>query len=152
MAFMEKVKDVADSVVDAVEKGAKNDSDNSKKMAEKMRIKKDISKAEFDINSAYVEIGKKYFEQNADKPSDEYSEYISSIINQKMKVTELNKKLQALDNRTNCPNCGAAIDEANNFCDKCGAKIVKPAPESEESDVVEVVEAKVVDNDSDSNS
>ena len=119
MAFMEKVKDVADSVVDAVEKGAKNVSDNSKKMAEKMRIKKDISKAEFDINSAYVEIGKKYFEQNADKPSDEYSEYISSIINQKMKVTELNKKLQALDNRTNCPNCGAAIDEANNFCDKC---------------------------------
>lgn len=40
MAFMEKVKDVADSVVDAVEKGAKNVSDNSKKMAEKMRIKK----------------------------------------------------------------------------------------------------------------
>ena len=34
LRFMEKVKDVADSVVDAVEKGGKNVCDNSKKMAE----------------------------------------------------------------------------------------------------------------------
>ena len=42
MGFFDKVKDVADTLVDSVEKGAKNVSETSKKTADKMRIKKEI--------------------------------------------------------------------------------------------------------------
>ena len=43
MGFFDKIKDVADTVVDSVEKGAKNVSETSKKTADKMKIKKEIN-------------------------------------------------------------------------------------------------------------
>ena len=32
-----------------------------------------------------------------------------------------------------CQNCGAEVDSENDFCGKCGAKIVKPEPVIEEA-------------------
>ena len=40
MSFLEQVKDLAGKVGNTVEKGAKSVSDNSKKLAEKSRIRK----------------------------------------------------------------------------------------------------------------
>ena len=50
------------SVVNSVEKLAKGAADTSKRMVERVKVKSEISKAESDLNAAYIELGKKYEE------------------------------------------------------------------------------------------
>ena len=152
MGFLDKVKGVADSLVDSVEKGAKNVSETSKKTADKMRIKKEITKYTAEVNKGYNSIGQKYFELHADSPEECYAEFVNNIVNAKMKLTELNAELLSLENKSMCPKCGKPVAETDKFCAACGtpndkydanAKVAEPV-------VAEPVEAEVIDEESDS--
>lgn len=163
MGFMDKFKEVAGKVGSTVESGVKSVSDNSKKMAEKMKLKKELGQVEADINAAYVEIGKKYVELNAAAPSADYAEFINTIKEKKDEASKLKAELEALEDKAPCPNCGANLDKTQKFCDKCGASVAAAAPapaetpapaaevkaeapaETEAAEAVETVEAEVVD-------
>ena len=119
MGFLDKVKGVADSLVDSVEKGAKNVSETSKKTADKMRIKKEITKYTAEVNKGYNSIGQKYFELHADSPEECYAEFVNNIVNAKMKLTELNAELLSLENKSMCPKCGKPVAETDKFCASC---------------------------------
>lgn len=151
MGFFDKIKDVADTVVDSVEKGAKNVSETSKKTADKMRIKKEINKFNSDINKAYASIGQKYFELNADAPAEEYVDAVNSIIDAKIKLDELNAELLALENKHICSNCGKTIKESHKFCPSCGTQNESFVEEATEEKTDDIVEAEVVDSDSEEN-
>lgn len=135
MGFMDKLKDMAGKVGDTVEKGAKNVSDNSKKMAEKMKLKKEINQADTAIKNAYIEIGKKYFELNSTSPSEDFAESVAIINENNAKIESLKASLDALEDKMPCPGCGAVLDKSQKFCDKCGAKIELPEPPAEKTPV-----------------
>ena len=123
MGFMDSMKDIAGKLGESVEKGAKTVSESSKKLAEKSKIKREISRLEREINDSYVEIGKKYFDEISDSPSEEYSDQIESIKTKTARADKFRQLLMSLEEKQNCPNCGEQIYRTQNYCDKCGAKI-----------------------------
>ena len=133
MSFLDSVKDIAGAVGNTVSKGAKSVSENSKKLAEKTRIKREIALIEADINNSYIEIGKKYFEAISKAPSEEYAFDVDNIITKNQQLEEAKKSLMDLEDKHNCPECGAPVFKDQKFCDKCGSKL-------EEYTKVEVVE------------
>lgn len=133
MSLFDSVKDLAGAVGSTVSKGAKSVSENSKKLAEKTRIKREIALLEADINNSYIEIGKKYFESISRAPSEEYAFDVDNIIAKNAQLEEAKKSLMDLEDKHSCPECGAPVFRDQKFCDKCGAKL-------EECIKVEVVE------------
>ena len=129
MGFLDSVKGFAGKVGDAVENGAKSVSDTTKKMSEKSKVNSEIKKVIADRNSAYLEIGKKYFEKHSASPDEEYAQFVNDIIAMNNKLDELQIKLASFDDKVRCVKCGAELSKTQQFCDKCGAKveIIEPA-------------------------
>ncbi len=131
MGFFDAIKDVAGKIGDSVEKGVQTASDSSKKMAEKMRLKKEMNQLESEIIAAYTDIGRKYFELHANDPEEAYSDKIFEINEKKSKSVSLKAELDALEDKVPCPNCNAYVSKGQKFCDKCGANVesvTNPAP------------------------
>lgn len=126
MGFLDSVKDLAGKVGNTVEKGAKSVSDSSKKMAEKSRLKKEISQLETEVNSAYISIGKVFFDRLSASPEPECENAVETIVTKGERIEQLRKLLNNLEDKMPCPSCGADIAKGQKFCDKCGAKIEEP--------------------------
>lgn len=127
MGFFDQMKDIAGKVGNTVEKGAKSISDSSKKMAEKSKLKSEISQIENELNSAYISIGKVYFEKLLVNPEPECANAVDTIIKQGAKVEQLRNQLNSLEDKIPCANCGASLSKEQKFCDKCGAKVEVPS-------------------------
>ena len=136
MGFLDSVKDIAGKFGESVERGAKTVSDNSKKFAEKNKIKRELSNIESNINNDYIVLGKAMFEKICNDPDNEFAETISDIKDKKQKLEELKNTLMSLEDKSSCPNCGAQIDKDQVFCDKCGHKLT-PEDTVEKSEVVD---------------
>ena len=128
MGFMDKVKDIAGKVGDKVEQTAKSASDSVQKMNEKSRLKKEIAQHEADINQIFINIGKKFMEENPDNA--DYAEFFSQIADKKALIESTQTQLTALEDKINCKNCGAPLAKDAKFCDKCGAKVEEAAAEA----------------------
>ena len=143
MGFMDKFKDIAGKVGDKVEQTAKSASDSAQKMKEKSRLKREISQLDTEINNLFISIGKKFMEENPD--NEAYADLFSQITEKKSLIETTQAQLIALEDKVNCPNCGAPLSKEAKFCDKCGAKIeeaVVEAPAAEEAPA-EAAPAKV---------
>ena len=137
MGFLDSVKGVAGKFGESVERGAKTVSNNSKKFAEKTKVKREISDIENEINNAYITLGKALFEKIANEPDSEYVDTVNDIKEKNSKLDELKAALFALEDKMFCTNCGAQIKKDQLFCDKCGAKVLV-------EETAEYVEAEVV--------
>ena len=138
MGFVDSVKGFAGRVGESVERGAKTVSSNSKKFAEKNKVKRDIAHIEADINSDYIELGKALFEKIGNDPDSEYAATIADIKEKNSKLSELKAVLMSLEDKMFCVNCGAQINKEQLFC---GAKV-------NENEPVETIEAEVVEESS----
>lgn len=132
MGFMDKIYGMTQKVGDTFEKGAKNVSDGSKKVADKMRIKKEINAAEGEINSIHLQLGKKCYELNAENPQADYADMINEIKAKLAKIETLKNELNALEDKLPCPGCGQVVAKGSKFCAGCGADV---------SDLFPVIEA-----------
>lgn len=128
MGFFDKVKETASSFGESVSKAASETADNAKKLAEKQRLKKEMSAIEANIQKQYAEIGKRYAEEHANAEDDPFAAEISAIAGYQTELTNKRQEIAALDGNTTCAACGAAISTTAQFCDKCGAKCEKPEP------------------------
>lgn len=131
MGFMDSVKGIAGKIGESVEKGAKTVSDGSKKLAEKTKVKREIAALEKEVNEAYIEIGKKYYEEICAAPSEEFKQYVDVIKNNADALENARNQLMELEDKMNCTNCGAEVSKEQKFCDKCGASIVQVEPAAE---------------------
>lgn len=123
MGFFDQVKDLAGKVGNTVEKGAKSISDSSKKMAEKSKLKNEISQVESEMNSAYISIGKVYFEKAVENSDPDCINAVETITKNAVRLEQLHKQLDNLEDKISCQNCGASLSKEQKFCDKCGAKV-----------------------------
>ena len=127
MGFFDQMKDIAGKVGNTVEKGAKSITDNSKKFAEKSKLKSEISQLEEEVNSAYISIGKVYFEKLRENPEPECSNAVDTITKNGARLEQLRNQLNSLEDKIPCANCGASLSKEQKFCDKCGAKVIVPS-------------------------
>lgn len=123
MGFMDNVKGFAAKVGSAVESGAKSVSDNSKKMAEKSKVKREIAQLEAEMNNAYIAIGKKYFELHSASPEADYEDSVNTIAKNIERIEKFRLLLASMDDKQPCSGCGAEVARGQKFCDKCGAKV-----------------------------
>ena len=126
MGFVDTVKEIAEKVGDTVDKGIKTGSDSYKKMTEKSRLKKEISRLNIEINNIFATVGKKLYTDDPD--NKEFSKVFESVREKQVEIEELSAQLTALDDKIQCVKCGEMISKDSRFCDKCGAKVVTPAP------------------------
>lgn len=139
MGFVDSVKGFAGKFGESVERGAKTVSNNSKKFAEKNKVKRDIARIESEINGDYIELGKALYDKVCSDENSEYAAMVNDIKEKNGKLEELKAVLLSLEDKAFCTSCGAQISKEQLFCDKCGAKVAVPEPEAE------VVEAEVVE-------
>ena len=140
MGFVDSVKGFAGKFGESVERGAKTVSNNSKKFAEKNKVKRDMAHIEADINSDYIELGKAMYEKVCNDPESEFAAIIADIKDKNSKLDELKAVLMSLEDKMFCVNCGAQIKKDQLFCDKCGAKVENAAAETAETVEAEIVE------------
>ncbi|MDE6835315.1 MAG: zinc ribbon domain-containing protein [Ruminococcus sp.] len=141
MGFLDQVKDLAGKVGNTVEKGAKSISDGSKKMAEKSKLKSEISQLESATNTAYIVIGKAYFEEAVSNSDPDCINAVETVTKNVPRLEQLRRQLDALDDKVSCQNCGASLFKDQKFCDKCGAKVeikIEPIVTPEESQNIKV--------------
>ena len=79
MEVKETILKLGGDVKNSAEKIAKGAIDGSKKMAEKVKIKRSISEAESVLNAAYIEIGKKYEELYGNRGEAEFAQILAQV-------------------------------------------------------------------------
>lgn len=76
--------------------------------------------------AAFIEIGRKYYELNANKKEAEYIEWINQIESADQKIKELEVEKSEVRGFYIC-ECGTEVPKKSAFCPECGKKIVKAA-------------------------
>lgn len=115
--------------------------DRTKQVAEAAKLSYKVNEELRAVGELYAELGKAYFDAegaNADGPFFDKCREIA----EKLKSAEcLKAELNALKGVCICQECGAEIPIENDFCGKCGAKLVKPEPPKPAEDEEEACEA-----------
>ena len=76
-----------------------------------------------EIENAYFELGRAYFEKNKDNEESDFSEQITYIKEKIKEETLWRQYYLSLVGKTLCEHCGAIITSDSAFCNKCGGKI-----------------------------
>lgn len=134
MGIKETVKGIAENVGDFVDKGIKTGKESYNKMAEKNRVKKELTQLGNDIENIFSSVGRRLY--NEDPENSEFKNVFAEVKAKEDKIAELKQQLSELDGMVNCPVCGETMQKNAAACPKCGAKT--------EAEEVEVVEAEVV--------
>ena len=123
-------------------------SNTGKTVGEKTKQGTDIVKANVKIsteeralNELYCEIGKKYYENNSENPCcDAMKELFDKVADKTKEIEALKNQVRQIKGVVMCEKCGAEVGLENDFCGKCGAKLVKPEPVIEEIPAEEVID------------
>ncbi|MBR4320720.1 MAG: zinc ribbon domain-containing protein [Oscillospiraceae bacterium] len=139
-----KLKQFGSSFKDSAGKFTRSAMENSKKMAEKVKIQNKIRKAEKKRKETYIAIGQKYQELYASQADPEFLPFLDALAEEEAIISAAYTELSALDNAVICQNCGKYISETQKFCPYCGAK-------SETSSTVEaeVLSTEIVESETD---
>ena len=140
MGFVDKVQEIAEKVGDTVDKGIKTGSDGYKKMTEKSRLKKEVTRLTNEMNNIYSGGGKKIFAEQPD--SQQFKTQFDNIREKEREIAHLNEMLNDLEDKTPCPQCGELVTKDARFCDKCGTRIVRPEKKAEHVEAEKVTVCK----------
>lgn len=138
MGFKETMLNFAGKVSDTVNEGFNKSKDSYNKMAEKNRIKKEISTLTSDIETAFASIGRKIYEE--ERENEKYKEIFDGVVSKQGEIESLQKQLNELEGVAPCPSCGEIVQNEAAFCPKCGASTASETVKAE----AEVVEAEEV--------
>ena len=121
-------RDFFDKLTASVSKTVKQVSDNTKSLADKNRVRKDISSIENEMRNRYREIGEKYFTEHRDAPDPDYAEIFNAIFELETNLADKHHELELLEGTVPCPSCGIPVAIGSRFCPGCGAAAPAPAP------------------------
>lgn len=115
MSFFDKLgKTISDTTHTVVEK--------TKSSTDTIRLNGLINDEEKNINTAYLNMGKKYAELHTDSAEPEFQEFLDAIAASQSKIEEYREQIRRNKHQLICQSCGAEIPEAVLFCTKCGAE------------------------------
>lgn len=96
----------------------------TKDFGEITKINSVISDEEKNIERAYRELGKLYFEHHATDPEEAFAPLVKNIRSSAQKIIDCRNQIKDLRGVVCCEKCGAEIPNNVSFCSACGA----PAP------------------------
>lgn len=118
MSFWKKIKnDVAVSTQGAVQQ--------TRAIAETMKIESRVSSMEKQIEQQYTLIGKRYCELHAEDPEPELKNSVDNVYTCMEEINKLKTQLYKAKGVVICPNCGKELAENVQFCAFCGERIPK---------------------------
>lgn len=129
MGFADKLKDLAGKAGAAVNKGIESGKESYNKMAEKNRLKKEISQLTTDINNSLMNVGRQLYTEQPEH--EQFKDVFVEVKEKEEKIVELNKQISIVDGAIPCPNCGELIAKGTDTCEKCGTKIEVAPPATE---------------------
>ncbi len=135
MDFKETMFDIAGKVGDFVDKGINKSKDSYNKMAEKNRIKKELTRLNTEVNNILSSVGRRLY--NEERSNEKFAAVFGEVEAKEKEIAELKKQLRVLDGTVLCPSCGEDMNKNDTACPKCGAKAESSTVEAE----IEVVEA-----------
>ena len=108
-----------------------------------------IISSEHSISENYTILGKYYYDTHKDTPDEDVAETVNAITASIDAIAEMKAQILAIKGLVKCVECGADCPNEDDFCGKCGAKLVKPEPiveevEEEAEAVEEAAEAEEV--------
>lgn len=109
-----------DDLGDSIVKGGRQAADWTKNTANTAKLSVDIRTREDDLEKAFAELGKKYY--NEHKNDEDTSEFdaINSIYKE---IDHLKNELAEKKGMQICPKCGAFVARDAKFCNECGEKL-----------------------------
>lgn len=109
----------------------------TKDFADTTKLNSMISDEERNIQEAYRQMGKVYFDMHKDAPAAEMAEFVAQVVAAQEKIVQYNKEIAQIKGVVKCPVCGVDVPQDAAFCASCGAKM--PAKTEEAPIVVEEV-------------
>ena len=122
MAFFNKVKDTVSQASQSTVKKAKELSDSA-------RLNSEITEAENQINTLYLEIGYKIYAAHSADPLPEVADLIERVNALHDKIDDARAQIQVINASGRCPNCGAKVKPGMAFCSSCGARLAEEPPQ-----------------------
>jgi len=107
---------------------AHNTSEKVSDMAATSKLNGQINDKQSEIQRAYLEIGKRYYEDSRTgmEVGEAYKADCETIRKSQERIEWLKLKILEVNEKTVCTGCGEELDRALAFCSKCGTKVVLP--------------------------
>lgn len=91
--------------------------------AQNVKWNKELKANEEQLKDKYLELGKKYYEENMTAPPEEHNEIFSAIKDHKDEIENLQTNIDVAKNIVSCPNCKSKWTSGTKFCANCGSKL-----------------------------
>lgn len=101
----------------------------TKQVSEIAKITYKITAEEKAVEELYALLGKACYEAENAKAESAYFGQCEEISAKMDAIEELKKQLNAIKGIIVCENCKAEVSNENDYCGKCGTKLVKPVEE-----------------------
>lgn len=110
-------------------KTSKNSSPNPTQNAQSIPVNRfaalenKIQQETQEINNAYTEIGKRFYQNNRKAFPCEYADLIKQINSSNSQIRLINMQMQKEKGSLVCPSCGRFVSADSVFCNYCGLKL-----------------------------
>lgn len=99
--------------------------EKTKSATETVRLNSAISDLEKEIAATFTELGKAYYNSNAQNPQNDLIQYFQMIENKSVQIKEYRDQICALKGMTKCTHCGKEIDINAVYCGFCGNRQIE---------------------------
>ncbi len=112
-------EDFGQKIADA----GKDVSDKVKKVADLVCLKQKLASEERKLQTAYMEIGKLYYEKHEGEIDEEYIPLFEDVAAAAAAAADYKEQISKARNLVQCPCCGAYQSADSAFCNQCGASL-----------------------------
>lgn len=122
------MSDFLKKVGETITETGKSVGEKTKQVGNAAKLNAKIISSERSISDNYTILGKYYYDTHKDTPDEEVVETVNAITASIDAIAEMKAQILAIKGLVKCTECGADCPNEDDFCGKCGAKLVKPEP------------------------
>ena len=130
------MSDFFKKVGETISETGKSVSEKTKQVGNVAKLNAKIIASEHSISENYTILGKYYYDTYKDNPDEAVAETVNAVTASIDTIAEMKAQLLAAKGLVKCVECGAGCPTEDDFCGKCGAKLIKPEPAPEEDEAV----------------
>ena len=134
------MSDFFKKVGETISETGKSVSEKTKQVGNVAKLNAKIISSEHYISENYTILGKYYYDTYKDNPDEAVAETVNAVTASLDTIAEMKAQLLLAKGLVKCVECGADCPNEDDFCGKCGAKLIKPEPVVEEEAVSEEIE------------
>lgn len=128
------MSDILKKISETITETGKSVSEKTKQVGNAAKLNAKIISSEHSIGENYIVLGKYYYDTYKDNPDDDVAETVNAVTASIDAISEMKAQLLAIKGLVKCVNCGAECPCDDDYCGKCGTKLVKPEPVVEEEE------------------